>query len=59
MQIGELTAIEKVSIGGDKCFFCSIDIGEVSTPGGHGTRASLIWFMKDVGDVSCTVVRRF
>ena len=34
-------------------------IGEVSTPGSHGARTSLIRVTKDIGDISYTMVRRF
>ena len=34
-------------------------IGKVSTPGRHGARASLIQVIKDAGDVSYTMARRF
>ena len=34
-------------------------IGEVSIPGSHGARVSLIWITNEVSDVSCPMVRRF
>ena len=34
-------------------------MGEVSNPGSYGDQTSLMWVMKDVGDVSFTVARRF
>ena len=36
-----------------------IAISEVSSLGGHGDQASLIWVMKVVGDLSFTVAKRF